>query len=358
MAKYAVIMAGGSGTRFWPASREMRPKQLLTLLSDKTLIQETIDRVRPLFPLENILVVTGSHLEDAVRRACPQLPRQNVLLEPHARNTAPCIGFAASVIAGRDPHATIVVLPADHYIANEAEFRQVLADAMLYAAGGRMVTLGITPTSPSTAYGYLNFGDFGAELTGIQHRARDLLAFVEKPDLQTALSFLQQGRYLWNSGIFVFQVDQILSAIATHLPALSQSLGAIRAALGKPDESAIVAREFASMESISIDYGVMEKATRMLVIPSSFGWSDVGSWDALYGFAETDAHNFTLGPTLAIDSFNNVLYSNGPLIGTIDMVDTIVVATPDAVLVCPRSKSQRVKEMVGRLKLEGQGNLL
>ncbi|MCA9522569.1 MAG: mannose-1-phosphate guanylyltransferase [Myxococcales bacterium] len=355
---YAVIMAGGSGTRFWPASRRQRPKQLLSFLTDRNLLQETVDRVLPLFPVERILIVTSVDLGPAVREACPTIPVENILLEPAQRNTAPCIGYAATVVQQRHPSTPMVVLPADHYISDGDHFRDVIADALEHVVGGRMVTLGITPTSPSTAYGYIKFGDFSTGRTDLEHRARELLEFVEKPDLARALQFLQSGRYLWNAGIFVFRSDVMLEEIDRQLPVLSRCLGGIRDAMGTNGYSDAVAAAFSESPSISIDYGVMEHAQDMLVIPAAFGWSDVGSWDALLDFAPQSAENFVHGSTYTLESARNVLYSDGPLVTAVGVENLVVVATADAVLVCSRDRAQLVKQLVLALEERGLSHLL
>ncbi|HEY8207232.1 MAG TPA: mannose-1-phosphate guanylyltransferase, partial [Myxococcaceae bacterium] len=276
---YPVIIAGGSGTRFWPLSRTSRPKQFLPLASDRPLLADTAARLKGLAPLSRTLVVCGKLHARAVRAAVPQLPAKNVLVEPAARNTAPAIGLATIEVAARDPDGVLLVLPSDHHVGDSARFREVLSNAVEVARTGSLVTIGLSPTRPETGYGYIQVGDRMAGDAG----ARRVLRFVEKPDAATAQRYVQSGEYLWNGGIFVFQAKAMLDAIRQHLPALAGGLDAIAASRRK------LAKIFPKLPSISIDYAVMEKAKNIAVLPGDFGWSDVGSFAAMEEVRPRDA---------------------------------------------------------------------
>ncbi len=351
---FGLLLAGGKGKRFWPLSREDHPKQLLQLFSQNTLIEETYDRVRPLIPMNRVMLATSQTLAIRFRRLFNDLEPDNFIIEPIPRNTAPCIAVAARRCLVRDPDAIMAVLPSDHYVADPAGFRDVLTAAANHAAHGKIVTLGITPTHPETGYGYIRFGDFEPDPEGMEcrHRSRTLAAFVEKPDPETAFSYLKTGRYLWNSGIFIFRADVILDAFRDHLPDVYEQSAKLLAleSVTEPDQAAIL-DAWKSMEPISIDYGVMEKLTGgVVVIPSSFGWSDVGSWRALASFPSGETQNFEVGRVVTVDSHDNVLYSTSGLLATIGLNNMVVVVTRGAVMVCPLDRTQDVKELVNEIE--------
>ena len=284
---YAVIMAGGKGTRFWPKSREKMPKHLLDIVSSRTIIQETIERIEPLIPKENILIVTGESHADELMRQVPHIPRDNIIIEPLGRNTAPCIGIAAFHIRRKSPHDVMVVLPADHMIADASRFRDLLSIAAdMASSGDYLVTIGIRPISPETGYGYIERGDFKAAIKGENIYAAKSLR--EKPPLKQAKAFLKKGGFCWNSGMFVWNVDTILRAIKKWLPHVHQGLMRIEDATGTEREREAVRLAYQTIPSISIDYGVMEKADNILLIEGDFGWSDIGSWDALWEVSDKD----------------------------------------------------------------------
>jgi mannose-1-phosphate guanylyltransferase len=344
---YGVIMAGGSGTRFWPLSRASRPKQFLPLgSSDEALLAATVRRLERLLPAERILIVVASSLVEETRRLVPQVSAAHVLAEPVGRNTAPCVGWAASVVAREDPSAVLAVLPADHHIGDEATFTDTLASAIDAAAGGDLVTIGIRPTRPETGYGYIEMGD---EITPGVHRAR---RFVEKPDAERAKQFLADGRFLWNSGMFFFRADAVLREIATHLPDLASGLARFDEAAARGSEAAEVAASFAALPSVSIDHGVMEKAAGVSVIPGDFGWSDVGSWTTVWELAaRDDSGNAFFGDVVPVDATNcYVRAPEGKVVAVIGLDDVVVVDTEDALLVLPRDRSQDVREVVEALR--------
>ena len=348
---YAVIMAGGSGTRFWPASRRARPKQLLPLApgDDRSLLRATVERIRPLVPVERIYVVPSAALAEATAAELSELPRENVLAEPVGRNTAPCVGWAAATVRRRDPEGVMMVLPADHHIGDPEGYRAVLEKGLEAAGEGALVTVGIEPTRPETGYGYLEVGE--ALESGV-HRAR---RFVEKPNRQRAEQFLAAGDFLWNSGMFFFRADSILGAIDAHLPGLAAALGEFDEAAARGEEATLVASRYAELPAVSIDHGVMEKADEVLVVPGSFGWSDLGSWTTAWELADKDEDdNALLAEAVAVDASGcYVSAPEGKLVALVGVQDLVVVDTPDALLVVPRERAQEVRAVVARLKAEG-----
>ena len=346
IAVQPVIMAGGSGTRFWPLSRKSRPKQFLPLTSARPLIAETAARLSGLAPLANTFVVCGRAHEKAVRAALKGLPRRNVLVEPAARNTAPAIALAALHVEALDPAGTLLVLPSDHHVADVPGFKRVLAEAAQVAAQGHLVTLGIQPTRPETGYGYIRKGK---ALAGGGWQVR---AFVEKPDVKKARAYLTSGEYLWNGGIFVFRADAILAAFAEHMPELGRALATLRAALGKRSFPAVLSRVFPRLPATSIDYGVMEKAKNLAVVPGDFGWSDVGSFAALPEVRAADERgNVVSGEgALALDCEGCVVLAEKRPLAVVGLSGVVVVDAGDAVLVVPRERSQDVRKVVEALE--------
>jgi mannose-1-phosphate guanylyltransferase len=357
---YAVIMAGGKGTRFWPMSRERLPKHLLDILGERTVIQQTVDRLQPLIPPERILIVTVEAHADALMRQVPEIPRENIIIEPVGRNTAPCIGLAAIHIRRRTPDAVMAVLPADHMIGNAARFRVLLdAASRMAARSGDLITLGIEPRSPETGYGYLEQGgEVGAAGGESFYRVTSMR---EKPDAAQAEEFLRRGGFLWNSGMFVWKTSSILAAIATWLPDLYQGLQEMGSALATESAARVVDRVYRTLRPISIDYGVMEKAGNLLLARGDFGWSDVGSWDALWEVAEKDEAGNAWkgkGTFLGIESKNSLLVGNGKLVALVGVEDLIVVQTDDALLICRRGDSQSVKKVVRSIAASGKTEYL
>jgi mannose-1-phosphate guanylyltransferase len=356
---YTVIMAGGGGTRLWPASRRRRAKQFLALgtAGGRSLLGATVHRMLPVCGLDRTVVVSAASQVPDVQAALPDLPAANVLGEPCGRNTAPCIGFAAEVLYARDPDAVLAVLPADHHIANEAAFAEVVAQALALAgAEDRIVTVGIKPGRPETGYGYIRTSAAPA-----RGGAFDVEAFVEKPDGVTARRYLESGRYLWNSGMFFFRADRIRAEIRRHLPDMAAAFDAIGAACaGGGDPAAAVGRVYPGLRAISIDYGVMEKAAGILVVPGDFGWNDVGSWTALSDISEHDADgNVAVGETLLKRAKGNIIVAeSGQLVSVVGVDGLVVVATKDAILVCPKDHSQEVRDVVAELERRGQDRYL
>jgi mannose-1-phosphate guanylyltransferase len=361
MAKvYAVIMAGGAGTRFWPASRALKPKQLLPLAgaSEETLLASTVRRLAPLVTEDHVVVVTGEHLAEATAKAVPGVPRSQILCEPAPRNTAPCIAWATATIARLDPEALVVVLPSDHFIANEEEFRRVLDRALQTAASGRVTTVGIVPTRPETGYGYIEVGD---AIEG-QAGAKSIVRFVEKPDRARAETFLAGGRHVWNAGMFFFRAKDMAALVEQHLPALAAGVAKIDDAARAGKESDVLKAVFPTLPSISIDHGVMEKAAGLAVVPGEFGWNDVGSWQSAWELGARDAAGNALSAgALAIDAKNNLVRTLGggkKVVALVGVNDLVVVETEDAILVIPRERAQDVRLIVEALKASGRTELL
>ncbi|HVN77091.1 MAG TPA: sugar phosphate nucleotidyltransferase [Thermoanaerobaculaceae bacterium] len=354
---FAVVMAGGAGTRFWPLSRRSRPKQLLPFAQGRSLLAATVERLAPLVAPERTLVVTSLDVADAVRAEVGGIPPANVLAEPEGRDTAACVGWAAWRLARTSPGAVMVVVPADHLIPDGAALRSALAAAAATAfARGGLVTLGVRPTRPETGFGYLEVGE--AVGTAGAHRVREVRRFVEKPDRATAEAFLEAGGFYWNSGMFAWRVQTIVEAFRAHLPRLANGLDELASASESLGETEALRRHYPSLEKVSVDFGVMEKAAPVWAIEVDFAWSDVGSWAGLAEAMPRSECGVSLGDVLALDSGGSVLVSDGPLVATVGVRDLVVVATRDAVLVVPRDQVQRVKELVETLRAKGRGELL
>jgi len=358
---YAVIMAGGGGTRLWPVSRKKRPKQLLPLLDDKTLFQGTVGRLEKLFPPERILVVTVAEQARIMQEQAPELPLKNYLIEPAPKGTASVVGLAAAVLRQRDPDAMMAVLPSDHFIRNRDLFHYLLRAALDVAKTGYLVTLGITPTYPSTAYGYIQQGDV---LNGeFKYPVYAVKRFIEKPDEKKAQEFLRKGDHSWNSGMFIWRVEDILNEIDKQMPQLSEVVTKISAAWGTSQQDEMLDTLWYDLKSVTVDYGVMENAELVAVLPAGgLGWSDVGSWNSLLevlmpdmnGNIAQNAHH------LAIDTHNSLVYSNDNqrLVVTIGVDDMVLVDVGDVLLVCKSDQSQKVRDVVEHLKKHRQDKYL
>lgn len=359
---YAVIMAGGGGTRLWPVSRKERPKQLLPLLGQDTLFQSTVARLKNLFPPERILVVTVEEQAREMKLQAPDIPEENYLIEPAPRGTASVVGMAAMVLQKRDPHASMAILPSDHFIRNVDLFHYLLKAAFEVADNGFLVTLGITPTAPSTAYGYIQQGN---ALDGeYKYPAYVVKSFKEKPDEQTAQQLLRSGDHSWNSGMFIWRADTIMNEIEKQMPQLSRELSVIGKAWGTSKQNDVLNERWLVLKNETVDYGVMEKADQVAVLPAGgLGWSDVGMWSSLFEVLLPDMNgNIATNSSLhlAHETHNTMVYggSMDRLIVTIGVDDMVIVDTGDALLVCKSDQSQKVKEVVEHLRKHRQDKFL
>ncbi|HOC42793.1 MAG TPA: mannose-1-phosphate guanylyltransferase [Thermoanaerobaculales bacterium] len=355
---HAVIMAGGSGTRFWPVSRRDRPKQFLSLVDGRSLLRITFERIQPLVPPDRIWVVTTGATAELTRRDLAELPADHVLSEPVGRDTAACAGLAAVAVRHHDPDAVCVVLPADHVIRDASRFRRAMAAGSAHVEReGGLLTFGVRPTRPETGFGYLRIG--AEHGTAGEWSVHSLAEFVEKPDLDTARRYLAEGGYLWNSGMFVWPAAELLDEIRRQLPRLAEGLERIAGEWATPRAASIIAEVYPTLPRISIDYGVMEGARRRWTIPVAFPWSDVGAWPALGELLDADADgNATRGRVVALDCRDTVIVGDGTLVAASGVRDLVVVATADAVLVVPAAEAQRVKDLVAAIEDRGWDDAL
>jgi len=358
---YAVIMAGGGGTRLWPLSNSKTPKQMLTLGGERTLFQMAVDRLKGVFPPEHILVVTIAEQAKELQKQSEEIPAANYLIEPMPRGTASVVGLAAAALQARDPQAVMAILTADHFIRNEEKFRDYLNAAALAAEAGYLVTLGIQPTYPSSGYGYIQRGEALDSYDG--HSAHRVLRFREKPSVELAEEMIRAGDHYWNSGMFIWRVDRILDAFKQHMPDLYERLSKISEVWNTADRDKVVTTIWSQIKPETIDYGIMEHAAGVAVLPAvDLGWNDVGSWDSLFEIHSADEHgnivinaqHINLGTEKALIVSN----SNQRVVVTIGMEDIIVIDTGSALLLCPKGESQRVKEAVARLKEMGMHDYL
>jgi len=347
---YAVILAGGVGSRFWPKSSSSNPKQFLQIFGDKSLLQTTAGRVRPLIRQDSVYVVTNDRYFDKIREQLPELPPENLIIEPEARETAAGIGLAAIRLARRDPDAIMAVLPSDHFIGSEQDFRRCLSWAAEFARNNKMlVTFGIRPTEPKTGYGYIKMDRLLLNDNG--RRAYQVAEFTEKPDFDRALRFLQSGKYLWNSGMFVWRVNTILQAYRRHMPEMYRQLAHIYEILGTPEEKDVIAQTYGKMEKLSVDYAIMEKADNVAVIPADFAWDDVGSWRSVERFLTHDnSGNIVNGLHVGIDTGRCIIESEDLLIATIGVRDLLIVQSDRSILVADKERDQEIKELVRRIE--------
>ncbi len=347
-------MAGGRGTRFWPESRTKKPKQILTLVDNKSLLEETVERVITLCPTSNIHIVTGVDIEEKVSNILSDYSGIKIIAEPKGRNTAPCIGYMASRISFySSPDDIMVILPSDHLIANKEKFLRTISDAIIAAnENDTVVTVGIKPSSPNTGYGYIQAGKKVKEL---EHGSplHKVVSFKEKPSLDTAKQFIKSGDYLWNAGIFLVKAKVILSEIKKHMPELYSGLEEIKKAFGTKEELKTFNKKFVDLPSESLDFGVIEKLSGTLTIPAEFGWNDLGSWNSLYDIK--DKKDFGISNqknVVSVNSKDNIIntYDGKKLIALLNVEDLIVIDTPDVLLVASRKDDQKVKEIVQIIK--------
>ena len=357
MKKTAVIMAGGQGERFWPKSRRNMPKQFLSFVdSGKSMIQLTVDRLLPIVDITDIFVVTNLNYFNLLKEQLPEIPEENILLEPVAKNTAAAIGFAAAVIKSKYDDAVMMILASDHLIKNEGLFLDTLLLASKVAEDGEnLLTIGITPTYPETGYGYINFGNSDDDHKGVYEVKR----FVEKPDLDKAKEYLNDGAYLWNSGMFVWRVSTILNQFEALMPNTYAGLVDIQKAFGTPNYQEVLLESFNAFEKKSIDYAIMEQAENIYTIPGNFGWDDVGNWLAISRINKTnDSGNYVQGQAITIDTNNSTIIGDKRMIATVGIKDIIVVDTGDTILICNKNNTQEIKKVIEHLKISNHDELL
>lgn len=381
----ALIMAGGRGERFWPKSRRRLPKQFLSLVDDRTMLQLTVERILPLVPIERIFIATGRDYKELVREQLPAIPERNILCEPMGKNTAPCIGFGAVHIEKQFGDALMLVLSSDHMIRHEELFLDSLQTACQVAEKGEnLVTLGIRPDYPETGYGYIKFcQSSGSSMTidtsdgyvkGLTKQsgkgdekvkeipeslAWPVECFVEKPDMELAKKYVISGKYLWNSGMFVWKISSILENMKKFMPETYKGLKTIQEALGTEREEEVLEESFRAFSSESIDYGVMEKAEHIYTVPGDFGWDDVGSWMAVGRMKKTDKHrNVIEGNILAIDSEDCIFQGEKKLIAAVGLKDLVIVDTADAILICSKNDSGKIKSVLEQLRQKNQQEYL
>lgn len=355
--RYIVIIAGGRGERFWPESRLDCPKHLLPIVGKKPMLTQTVERVRGVVPLRNVLVITSSRQEAAVRRVCSKIPKENIVIEPMGRDTAPAVALAAAIVRARDPLAVFAVLPADHVIHDTQAYQQDLKLAFEAASSsGVMVTIGIKPTEPATGFGYINRGtEWKTEGKRTLYFAR---RFVEKPSVDVARRYLASGDYLWNAGMFVWSARVVEEALLRHAPSLHAGLEPVRRALAKGRTLAPVLRKiYPQLERISVDYALLEKADNVVVLPATFDWDDVGAWPAVARHLPKDAlDNVVRGRGVVEKGRGNIVYSGTDhLVAVIGTDDLVVVHTKDATLVCSKAHAQDIKTVIKRLEGERDG---
>ena len=343
-------MAGGVGTRFWPRSRNKRPKQLLKILDHNTMIQATVSRLKGLVSQDQICIVTTEPQIEEIKEQLPFLSLENLIVEPKGKNTAPCIGLSAIILKHRDPNAVMAVLPADHRILDEQLFRKVLGAAEVIASKQDcLVTIGIHPTYPSTGYGYIQVNGKVDEINDID--IFKVKTFAEKPDLTTARSFLTSGDFLWNSGMFVWKAKSILREIEESLPELYDGLMEIEKYLGTKSQDEVIKKVYCTIKSISIDYGVMEQSKKVFVLKGEFDWNDVGSWEEIYKISKRDQdNNVIIGDHFTKDTSGCLIDSPNRFIATLGLENLIVIDTDDALLICRRDMAQDVKDLVDAMK--------
>jgi len=364
LPRYAVIMAGGQGTRFWPRSRRRLPKQLLPIAGRHTLLQETARRLLPAFAWPRILIVTNREQADEVRRQLPHLPADHVLVEPMGRNTAPCIALAAEWIAAREPDAIMAVVPADHVIDSGSALRRTLREAGdLAARTGALVTVGINPTRPETGYGYIEVAE---RITPDAPAAYWVRRFHEKPSAPVASRYLAGGRHLWNSGMFVWRASVFRQVLQEYLPQLRRALDGFWSSIPAARRERQLARVYRSLPSVSVDVGIMQPLTaarratqRVAVVPAQFGWNDVGSWIAMPDIWGCDRDgNAAIGKVLPVATKNSIVYSPERLVALVGVTDLIVIDSADALLICARDRAQDVRRVTNELKQRGWSKYL
>lgn len=356
MKKTALVMAGGRGERFWPRSRKSLPKQFLSLTDDgKTMLQLTVERIRPLVELEDVYIATNASYKSLVMEQLPGLPEENILCEPVGRNTAPCIGLGAVHISNKYDDAVMIVLPSDHLIKNNGIFADTFTAACDKAEqGDNLVTIGITPNYPETGYGYIKY-----DASVKSGDAFTVQRFVEKPDLETAMKYLESGDYLWNSGMFVWKISTILNCFEKFMPNTFKGLQRISESVGTDSEEQVLLDEFPNLESESVDYGIMEKADNIYIFPGNFGWDDVGSWLAVERIKKcNEDNNVVSGKVITVNTKDCIIEGRNKLIATVGLRDIIIVDTEDATLISSKENAGEIKQILAKLRDENMEEYL
>ena len=348
MNLFAVIMAGGVGSRFWPRSKKKNPKQLLKIFGENTMIQDTVERIKGICPIENILIVTNEKQKNGVAEQLPDIPAENIIIEPFGRNTAACIGLASIIIQERSSNAVSFVLPADHVIIEKDDFLKTLKTAANYAIENpALVTIGIHPTRPETGYGYLQIDEDSGK-----NNVFKVMTFAEKPNYNTAVNFIKSGDFFWNSGMFIWRTETILNEIKKHMPDLYEGLMQIKEQINSPDFKNNLSNIYGQLKSVSIDYGIMEKSENVFLVKGKFSWSDVGSWEAVYQLSKKDEEgNVKIGKIYTDMVLDSYIYSPDNFTAVIGLDNIIVINYKDTLLICRRDKAQDVKNIIDYLKL-------
>src|SRR3989344_4959313 len=351
---YAVIMAGGQGTRLWPKSRKNNPKQLHTLVGKKSLIAETFDRLSPILKPEHIYISTTPEYAGEIKKHLPKIPEDNFIMEPYPMGTAAACGLVSKIISLRDPNAIVALIASDAYVKNKKRFAEVLkyAGEVCATNSDHIITIGIKPDRPETGYGYIQLGKKHGSRSDMS--AHEVERFVEKPDLETAAKYLKSGEYLWNTSMFIWKTSLILDLIKKDLPKTGKALDKIAGEYGKAGYAKAIKKYYKEADDTSIDYGIMEKNKNILVVPGDFGWSDVGAWNTILDvLSEIDGTNVvSRGHHLSVGDSNTLVMAADKLIATVGLEDIVIVDTPDALLICKSSQAHRVKEIINKLKDE------
>lgn len=351
MEIFVVIMAGGVGSRFWPRSRKSKPKQLLNIFGENSMIRETYKRVSNFVKSENVFVITNKLQSELIKKDLPELPAKNIIAEPIGKNTAPCVAVSAKIVNNISEDSVIVTLPSDHLIKDKNEFEQLILKGAKFAfENNALLTFGIIPERPETGYGYINF-DKSSRTDGVYKVNK----FVEKPDIEKAKVYLAEGNYLWNSGMFIWRSDIILEEVKKYLPETHSLITKLK----NGDYDNIIKEIYPKFQSISVDYGIMEKSDRVFVMEGNFGWNDVGSWESVYELSSKDNNgNAVTGDVLSIDSKDSYIYSDNKFTAVVGVNDLVVINLEDTLLVCHRNKAQAVKDVVDYLNSEARDELL